>query len=76
MLEHAVPARSFEEPSAKDVAISAGLWAAGLGWLINDARYNYDTPLVLVAVLMLAAIARVLYAAVSMVEKRVLAWRR
>ncbi|MCA9910071.1 MAG: ABC transporter permease [Anaerolineae bacterium] len=49
---------------------------AGLGWLINDARYNYDTPLVLVAVLMLAAIARVLYAAVSMVEKRVLAWRR
>ena len=49
---------------------------AGLGWLINDARYNYDTPLVLVAVLMLDAIARVLYAAVSMVEKRVLAWRR
>lgn len=29
-----VPARSFEEPSPADLAVSAGLWAAGLGWLV------------------------------------------
>ncbi len=34
VLEHAVPARSFEAPTAKDVAVSAALWGAGLGWLI------------------------------------------
>jgi len=28
-----VPARSFEEPSAKDLIVSAGLWCAGLGFL-------------------------------------------
>ncbi|MCC6615005.1 MAG: ABC transporter permease [Anaerolineae bacterium] len=49
---------------------------AGLGWLINDARYNFDTPLVLVAVFMLAVIARTLYALVGLLERRMLAWRR
>jgi len=49
---------------------------AGLGWLINDARYNYDTPLVLVAVFMLAVIARTLYAFVGLMERRLLTWRR
>ncbi len=29
-----VPARSFEKPTVKDVAISAGLWTAGLSWLV------------------------------------------
>ena len=48
---------------------------AGLGWLINDARYNYDTPLVLVCVMMLAVIARTLYAFVGIMEKRLLTWR-
>lgn len=28
------PARSFEEPSVADIAISAGLWTAGLAWLV------------------------------------------
>lgn len=28
------PARSFEEPSLLDLAVSAGLWTAGLGWLV------------------------------------------
>ncbi|HHH29967.1 MAG TPA: 1-acyl-sn-glycerol-3-phosphate acyltransferase, partial [Polyangiaceae bacterium] len=29
-----VPARSFEKPSLKDIAISTGLWGLGLGWLV------------------------------------------
>jgi 1-acyl-sn-glycerol-3-phosphate acyltransferase len=32
-VEERAPARSFEEPSLADKAISAGLWGAGLGWL-------------------------------------------
>ncbi len=29
-----VPARSFEKPSLKDIAVSTGLWTAGLSWLV------------------------------------------
>jgi NitT/TauT family transport system permease protein len=49
---------------------------AGLGRLINIARYDYDTPLVLVAVIMLALIARSMYGVVSLLERRLLAWQR
>lgn len=28
------PARSFEKPSLTEIAISTGLWTAGLGWLV------------------------------------------
>lgn len=48
---------------------------AGLGFYINLARNQYDTPLVLVGVITLTVIARLLYSAVSLLEHRVLAWR-
>jgi NitT/TauT family transport system permease protein len=48
---------------------------AGLGHLIMLARNQYDTPLVLVAVLTLALLARLLYGAVSLLERHLLAWR-
>jgi NitT/TauT family transport system permease protein len=48
---------------------------AGLGFLINDARYRYDTPLVLVAVLTLTLLALSLYNLIALVERRVLAWQ-
>jgi len=49
---------------------------AGLGFLINLARSQYDTPLVLVAVLMLTLIARLLYGVVSLLERSLLSWQR
>lgn len=49
---------------------------AGLGFLITLARSRYDTPLVLVAVIALAVIARVLYGIVSALERSLLAWQR
>jgi NitT/TauT family transport system permease protein len=48
---------------------------AGLGFMINLARNQYDTPLVLVGVFTLALIARALYGIVALVERRVLAWQ-
>ena len=48
---------------------------AGLGFLINDARYRYDTALVIVAVLTLTALALTLYNLVSWVERRMLGWQ-
>jgi NitT/TauT family transport system permease protein len=48
---------------------------SGLGYLINRARYDYDTPLVFVAILMLALIARAMYALVALLERRALAWQ-
>lgn len=48
---------------------------AGLGYLINRARYDYDTPLVVVAILMLALIARVMYGIVALLERRMLSWQ-
>lgn len=48
---------------------------AGLGFLIVAGRGQFDTPLVFVAVLMLVAIALVLYGLVSLAERSLLAWR-
>jgi NitT/TauT family transport system permease protein len=48
---------------------------AGLGYLINIGRSQYDTPLVIVAVLTLTGIARLLYGMVSILEGKVLAWQ-
>ncbi len=49
---------------------------AGLGFVITLARSRYDTPLVLVAVFALAAMARLLYGAVTLLERHLLAWQR
>ncbi len=48
---------------------------AGLGFWINLARNQFDTPLVFVAVLTLAFIARSLYEAVAWLERRLLRWQ-
>ena len=48
---------------------------AGLGFLINLSRSQYDTALVLVAVIMLALIARTLYWMVGLLERRLLKWQ-
>lgn len=49
---------------------------AGLGFLINVARSQYDTPLVLVAVITLAIMARLLYDGVTLLEHHLLRWQR
>lgn len=49
---------------------------AGLGFLINLARSQYDTPLVLVAVFTLTLLALTLYGAVLLLEHVALAWRK
>ncbi len=49
---------------------------AGLGFLINLARSQYDTPLVIIAVLTLTIIARSLYGLVSFLERFVLSWQK
>jgi NitT/TauT family transport system permease protein len=49
--------------------------SAGLGYLIKVARDRYDTPLVLVAVIALAALARLAYWLVTLIERRVVHWR-
>ncbi len=48
---------------------------AGLGFLVNLARNQYDTPLVVVAVLTLTVIARLLYSLVSLLERVMLRWQ-
>ena len=48
----------------------------GLGFLINVARGNFDTPLMFVALLALVLIAMVLYLIVVLIEVLVLKWRR
>ena len=47
---------------------------AGLGYLINIGRGQYDTALVFVALIMLMVIALGLYGAVLLLEKRLLRW--
>ena len=47
---------------------------AGLGYLINIARGQYDNALVFVAVIMLMVIALVLYGMVILLERRLLIW--
>lgn len=48
----------------------------GLGFLINVARGQYDTPLVFVAVFTLVLMALSLYGAVVFVERRMLIWQQ
>ncbi len=48
----------------------------GLGFLINQARGLFDTPLVFVAILALVVIALALYGTVMLLEMRLLRWRR
>lgn len=48
---------------------------AGLGFLINLARNQYDTPLVLVAVFTLTLLALALYGLVILLERYALAWQ-
>lgn len=47
----------------------------GLGFLINQARGLFNTPLVFVAILSLVFITVSLYAVVSLLERRLLRWR-
>jgi NitT/TauT family transport system permease protein len=49
--------------------------SAGLGVMLTQARNQYDTPLVIVAVLTLTIIARLLYSLVSLLETRLLYWQ-
>jgi NitT/TauT family transport system permease protein len=49
---------------------------AGLGYLVSIGRSQYDTPLVIVAVLTLTGVARLLYGLVSMLEEKILVWKR
>jgi len=49
---------------------------AGLGFWINLARQQYNTELVFVAMIAMAIMAGSLYAVVSMLERRLLAWQR
>lgn len=48
---------------------------AGLGLMLVTARSQYNTPLVFVAVIMLAVIARLLYGIVAWLEHRLLKWK-
>ena len=47
---------------------------AGLGYLINIARGQYDTALVFVALIMLMVIALVMYGSVIFLEKKLIRW--
>lgn len=49
---------------------------SGLGYLVTLARNQYDTPLVIVAVLTMTTIALTLYSFVAFLEWRLLAWQR
>lgn len=48
---------------------------AGLGFLVNIGRSQFDTPLVLVAVLTMTAISLLLYSSVSLLEWALLRWQ-
>jgi len=48
----------------------------GLGYLVNIARSQYQTPLVFVAVFTMTALALGLYAFVSLLEWRLLKWQK
>jgi NitT/TauT family transport system permease protein len=47
----------------------------GLGFLLQLGDFQYDTPMVFVAVFMLIALALMLYGAVILLEKRFLNWQ-
>ncbi len=48
---------------------------AGLGFLVNSSRAVFDTPLMIVAVLTLAALALALYGLVALAERWLLGWQ-
>lgn len=48
---------------------------AGLGFMVNQARSQYDTPLVIVGVLTMTGMALCLYGVVYLLERRLLAWQ-
>jgi NitT/TauT family transport system permease protein len=48
----------------------------GLGFLVNVGRGRYDTSLVFVAIITLAALALSLYGAAVLVERRLLKWQK
>ena len=47
----------------------------GLGFLLQLGDFQYDTPMVFVAVFMLIALALILYGMVTLLEKRFLKWQ-
>lgn len=47
----------------------------GLGFLLQLGDFQYDTPMVFVAVFMLVALALMLYGIVTLLEKRFLKWQ-
>lgn len=47
----------------------------GLGFLLQLGDFQYDTPMVFVAVFMLIALALLLYSLVTLLEKRFLKWQ-
>ena len=47
----------------------------GLGFLLQLGDFQYDTPMVFVAVFMLIALALILYGAVTLLERRFLKWQ-
>ena len=48
----------------------------GLGFLLQLGDFQYDTPMVFVAVFMLIALALMLYGVVTLLEKRFLKWQQ
>jgi NitT/TauT family transport system permease protein len=48
----------------------------GLGFLLKVGDFQYDTPMVFVAVMMLVALALSLYGIVTLLEKRFLKWQQ
>jgi NitT/TauT family transport system permease protein len=48
---------------------------SGLGFLLQIGKFQYDTPLVFVAVFTLVALALVLYGAVTLLERKFLKWQ-
>ena len=48
----------------------------GLGFLLQLGDFQYDTPMVFVAVFMLIALALLLYGIVTLLEKRFLKWQK
>ncbi len=48
---------------------------SGLGFLLQLGKFQYDTPMVFVAVFTLVALALVLYGSVTLLEKRFLKWQ-
>ena len=48
----------------------------GLGFLLQLGDFQYDTPMVFVAVFMLIALALFLYGIVMLLERRFLRWQK